>query len=348
MSVARHLVERKSEIHLGQVATSLDVNVRTLWNWRHSVTDGAPEKKIGRPTYTKSQHLHAIWQVGRELRRQGYPGWLAVSVGIRGSVPTRLIQHYVRGFKKKRSDRKKARIRRQRIKVEVVARDVIWVQDGTHVGRCGGEVLESQVMRDRGSLSIIGVQTGPVADHKEVLDMFKSVAGTRHGYPLVWSRDNGSMYAHEAVKAHMEVNEVIELRSLPRTPQHNGAAENTNREIKDVAELGLGCVLQNSHIAHVKMQKARVLLNKNRVRRSKGLKTSDELDERLPSVVGIDRTSFYQECQRRMRHSVAAAKTIRAGRLAEREAIFRMLEEHGLIKRTRGGKPYAPKPENFL
>ena len=64
--------------------------------------------------------------------------------------------------------------------------------------------------------------------------------------PLVWSRDNGSMYAHESVRIHMETHKVIELRSLPRTPEHNGAAENTNREIKDVAELGKGCALESS------------------------------------------------------------------------------------------------------
>lgn len=93
------------------------------------------------------------------------------------------------------------------------------------------------------------------------------------------------------------------------------------------------------------MEKARVLLNKNHVRRSKGLKTADELDERLPSVAGVDRTAFYQKCRSRMQLAVASAKTIRAGRMAEREAIFETLEEYGLIKRTRGGMPYAPKSE---
>ena len=53
------------------------------------------------------------------------------------------------------------------------------------------------------------------------------------------------MYAHESVRIHMETHKV-ELRSLPRTPEHNGAAENTNREIKDVAELGKGCALESS------------------------------------------------------------------------------------------------------
>jgi len=337
-----------TEVRLGKLARSLDVDVRTIWNWRKSVKDGMPEKKIGRPRYTPAQHRHAIWLVGRELRRQGYPGWLAVSIQLCGAVPTRLIQFYVRGFKKKKYDRKKARILRHRVKVEVVARDAIWAQDGTHVGRCNGENVESQVMRDRGSLAIIGVQTGAVADHDEVIQSFESVAEIRTRHPLVWSRDNGSMYAHAAVQAYMEAHQVIELRSLPRTPEHNGAAENTNREIKDVAELGVGCRLATAEFAHAKMARAQVLLNNNRVRRTKELKTAAEMDERLPSTAAVDRNSFYQQCRYRMKRAVDTAKSVRAGRLAEREAIFQTLEEYGLIKRTRGGKPYAPKSEIFL
>ena len=49
-----------------------------------------------------------------------------------------------------------------------------------------------------------------------------------------------------------------------------------------------------------------------------------------------------------MQLAVAGAKTIRAGRMAEREAIFETLEEYGLIERTRGGMPYAPKSEIIL
>jgi transposase InsO family protein len=362
MSVARYLADEKGnseapeksepKVHLGKAAQCLGVDVRTLWNWRRAEREreSSPLKKLGRPVYTETEHKLARWAVGRELRRQGYPGWLAVSRELRDSVPDRLIQLYVRGFKKKRSDRKKARILRHRVRVEVLSRDVIWGQDGTHVGRCSdsGVSVESQVVRDRGSLSIIGIQTGEAADHHEVLALLETVAQTREGYPLVWSRDNGSMYAHEAVSAHMASKQVIELRSLPRTPEHNGAAENTNREVKDVAELGIGARLPTPEFAHVKMQKARVLLNKNRVRGSKGLKTSDELDETLPSAKTIDRPRFYQICQERMTEAVAGGKTIRAGRLAEREAVFLTLEEFGLIKRTRGGKPYAQKPEIFL
>ena len=118
MRVGRHLVEDAPKIRLGKAAEVLGVDVRTIWNWKHSVRGGSPGKKVGRPSYTAIQHRSAIWRVGRELRRQGYPGWLAVSAALRGEVPTRLIQFYVRSFKKKRSERRKTRIVRHRVAVD--------------------------------------------------------------------------------------------------------------------------------------------------------------------------------------------------------------------------------------
>jgi len=49
-----------------------------------------------------------------------------------------------------------------------------------------------------------------------------------------------------------------------------------------------------------------------------------------------------------MKLAVVNGKSVRAGRLAEREAIFQTLDEYKLIKRTRGGKSYAAKSEIFL
>jgi hypothetical protein len=347
MKVGRYLVGEGKKIRLGVTAQSLDVDVRTLWNWKKEAKEGLLPKKIGRPVYTFLDHTQAIWKVGRELRRQGYPGWRGVSSALQGEIPDRLIQHYVRGFKKKRAERKRARLLRHRVKVEVLARDVIWGQDGTHVGRAQGKAVESQVLRDRGSLSVVGIQTGWTATHEDVLDLLKSTAEIRHGYPLVLARDNGSIYGHEAVLSHLHAYEVVVLRSLPRTPEHNGATERAIGELKYTAELGKGCHA-TIEIARAKMQKASTTLNKNRLRPSKELKTADQLDETLPSATDVDRSRFYNRCRENMKQAVSAGTTIRAGRLAEREAIFRTLEEFGLIKRTRGGKPYAPKSEIIL
>ena len=355
MKVGHSLLMEPSRGQLGVVARCLEVDPKTLWNWRREAQGGAPEKKIGRPTHSIEIHRQALWKVGRELRRQGYPGWRAVSAGLMGSTPDRLIQLYVRKYKEKREWRRKKRILLHQIRVEVLARDVIWGQDGAHVGRVLDEEardgqddgIESQVLRDRGSLSVIGLRTGEAADHGDVIELLEQTAQQRLNYPLVYCRDNGSIYNHEEVLQHLADRQVIVLRSLPRTPEHNGATECSIGELKDVAELGKGCRLSVDE-AKLKMEAAAKTLNKNRMRASKGLKTSDELDEKLARPEISKRDSFYQLCKARMNAALVSQKTVRAGRLAEREEVFRTLEEFGFIKRTRGGLPYVSKSEIIL
>jgi hypothetical protein len=355
MKVGHSLLKEQRDCDLGVLARCLDVDVKTLWNWRKEAQGGAPAKRIGRPRYSAEIQKQALWKVGRELRRQGYPGCLAVEEGLKGEVPTRLIQNYVRLFKAKREWRRKARILRHQIRVEVLERDVIWGQDGTHVGRVldGSDeedekgAIESQVLRDRGSLSVIGLHTGGPANHQDVIELLKCTARKRLTYPLVLCRDNGSPYHHDEVMKLLADEQVIVLRSLPRTPEHNGATECSIGELKDVAELGKGCRLE-VHQAKEKMDAAAMTLNKNRIRASKGLKTSVELDEKLARPEIGKRDSFYKLCKARMNAALVSQKSVRAGRLAEREEVFRTLEEFGFIKRTRGGNPYVSKSEIVL
>lgn len=349
MTVGHALLRGRKKSTLSLTAQSLDIDVRTLWNWRKEVSLGRPQKKTGRPRQSLAAHRHAVWKVGRELRRQGYPGWLAVSKGLAGSVPTRLIQQYVRKFKQRREQRKKARILRHQVRVEVLGRDVMWGQDGTHLGRDrdGGTAIESQVIRDRGSLTIIGLHTGESADHKNVVELIEATALTRECYPLVYGRDNGSIYHHPDVLAHLAEHQVIVLRSLPRTLQHNGATECSIGELKATAQLGKGCRLDVS-AAQTKMVTAAARLNKNRMRASKEFKTSSELDEKLARPEAGQRMLFYQVCRARMQAALLGQKSVRAGRMAEREEVFRTLEEFGFIKRTQGGNRYVSKSEIIL
>jgi hypothetical protein len=52
MKVGRYLVGEGKKIRLGVTAQSLDVDVRTLWNWKKEAKEGLLPKKIGRPVYT--------------------------------------------------------------------------------------------------------------------------------------------------------------------------------------------------------------------------------------------------------------------------------------------------------
>lgn len=345
--VGQILLEEGREIKLEPVARTLDVRVRTLSNWKRLAREAAPERKLGRPRHTKEAHHRAMWLVGRELKKQGYPGWRVISHALAGAAPDRLIQLYVSQFKERRKKRKAARIARNRVTVRVLARDTIWGQDGTHVGRSKKRrAIESQVIRDRGSLAFAGLQTGPMADHQDVLKLLKETARRRAGHPLVYSRDNGSMYEHEDVQRYMEKHQIIVLRSLPRTPQHNGATERSIQELKVATGLGKG-ELWDQQDSHSALVAAAARLNENRIRPSKGFKTANELDDTLPVGYNCGRDRFYRECRQNMAKAVQEAQTKRAARFAEREAIFSTLEKFGLIKRSRGGKPYVQKQEIF-
>jgi hypothetical protein len=340
MKVGQILLEEGRGIKLKVVAVSLDVTVRTLSSWKRQAREAAPERKLGRPSHTVDAHRRAMWLVGRELKKQGYPGWREIARALQGAVPVRLIQLYVRLTKQRRRERKSARIARNRVTVSVLARDVIWGQDGAHIGRNKSHAVESQVIRDRGSLAFIGIQTGPTAGHKDVLRLFEETAKQRAGYPLVYSRDNGSMYAHEDVQRYMEERQIIVLRTLPRTPQHNGATERSIRELKVATGLGKGELIDQQS-AHAALTAAIARMNKNRIRPSKGFKTANELDDTLPVGYTCGRDIFYRECRQSMARAVQEAQTKRAARFAEREAIFSTMEKFGLIKRSRGGKPYV-------
>jgi transposase InsO family protein len=181
----------------------------------------------------------------------------------------------------------------------------------------------------------------------DIVALLKTTALSRDGYPLVYSRDNGSPYHHPEVRALLAEEQVIVRRSLPRTPQHNGATERSIGELKQVSELGKGCKLEVTD-ARARMEHAAATLNKNRMRTSKDLKTATELDEKLARPETTQRDQFYKVCSRRMAAALVGQKSVRAGRLAEREEVFRTLEEFGFIKRTRGGNRYVSKSEIIL
>jgi len=71
-----------------------------------------------------------------------------------------------------------------------------------------------------------------------------------------------------------------------------------------------------------------------------GARTAAEIDRTLPSWDGVlDRRAFYDAACRAREHAVLGTVGARARRLAEREAIWRVLEDYGLVRRTRGGVP---------
>ncbi len=129
----------------------------------------------------------------------------------------------------------------------------------------------------------------------------------------------------------------MHVRSLPRTPQHNGAAEVMMREIKNDCMLGKKTVLYCEKNAHARLVNSIEKINKNRRRMSLSFKSSDETDEEM-KVHGkkIDRALFYEEYCTGLT-SIVNVGSAREKRMKERELVMCLLEKHEMILRKGNG-----------
>jgi len=335
MKVGQWLMEEKGQVPLKELAKRLDVSVRTLHNWRKEAEKASPSK-IGRPRHSEAMHRKALWLVGRELRLQGYPGWRAVSKGLKKEVSDRLIQLYVGKFKLRRQKRQRQLRAKHRLQVKIKSKNILWVQDGTHLGRHNKKSIEAQVIKDRGSQKIIVASTGHCATGNEVIELLETAKKVR-GLPLVWSTDNGAMYVDKKVEAYLQKEKVIHLKSLPQTPEHNGAAEIGMREIKKGSMLGKGRILDDITEAHSELVETVKKLNENRLRASFSYQTASAMDQKLLSVYSNEaRERFYAECTDGIKHVDNIGLSKRRERLAVRNVVLTKLQEYGFIELNRG------------
>jgi len=235
------------------------------------------------------------------------------------------------------------------VRTEVLASNVIWTQDSTHLGRIGFQARQAEVLKDRGPLRTVGLSVGRNATGRDVIDLFEAMKHVR-GLPLVAAMDNGPIYVCDEVVEYFQRERMVLLRSRTYTPQDNGAAEVGIGELKAVAGLGKGVQLQTTADTAAKLLAACETLDRNRPRVSKGYRTAMQLDYEMPRWYGrVYRDDFYRQAQNAMQSAAQDGMTARERRHAEREAIYSTLESFGLVKRTRGGRSTRPViPENIL
>lgn len=336
--------ELKPKISQKELARVLEVDPRTVRNWRKKKSF----PKLGRPAHGERAHRRAFWIVGREYLRQGRCGSKGIDEALGDSVATRLVQQYTRVFKSCEKRHERRRILPRRKAIEVLAKNAIWVQDGCQIGRrSDGTAIESQIVKDRGSLITVGLTTGKPARGREVVGLLAQLKEAR-GLPLVLGSDNGSAYVCEETQTYLRHEKVIHLPSLPRTPQHNGSAEVGIGEIKRCAQLKAAWIT-TPQAAHAKAVKAALVLNNNRLRQSKGFKTGAQLDETLVvSYHHVERRQFYEECSRRIEEAQLGISSWRERRMAKRDAIFETMERYGLVRRHGGGSQAPAKAEIIL
>jgi transposase InsO family protein len=322
------------------LAGQLGVTLRTLELWADPKRPPST-RPCGRPPASVASRRAAQRLVRRELVRQGKSvGWRKVAPVLLGQVPTRLVQECVARWKKHWRARERKREIRQRLHVEVLAKDVLWAQDATHVGRVDGRPVLTEVVREVATTRIVGLQVGAPACACDVQQLLRSVGEERGRLPLVHSLDNGGPYRSREFLRWLRNERVIVLRNIPHVPQHNAFAERANGELKAETGLRSARVLSHAGEARALLQEATDRLNHAHPRSSRGGRTAAQLDQILPAAENlVPRDLFWRTTRTSIARALRAAPTPRARLLARRTAILDNLESFGLIRRTRGGVP---------
>jgi hypothetical protein len=311
----------------GKLAAYLEVGVRSLWNWERA----NPSRRPGRPPCSESVKFRLLLAVRREFKEQGWTvGWRPIFDALL-TKHTSFLQDFVRDIKARHQARLEARLRRNRVHVDVLMCGAFVVEDGAQI-----QSSKVEVLKDRGSLKTVEAIVSKNITSKDVISGLEQLKATR-GLPLVLGTDNGSIYREKGVKRYLEKEHVIHLLSKVHTPQDNASAERGIGELKAEMNCDEKADFSTPEGVLLGLRKAVKKLS-FRKRASKGYKTSIELESQMPCWRGkIARESFYEQASRAIREAVSGKNSAKSQRVAEREAIFSTLEQFQVIKRTKGG-----------
>jgi len=322
------------------LARALGVPERTVRGWKARAH--LPRRRAGRPGRSREERREAFVRVAEEATRRGKaPGWRTAHGAL--GIPVRLAQETVRSFKRLQRRRAREGEMARRVSVKVHYRDVLWAEDGAQFGRVRGEPFLADVLRDVATTKTLAVTTGPAPTGDDITALLHCMKEDRGTLPLVLGVDNGAAQRSAEVARYCERERVVVLRNHPRTPQHNPFAERAIRELREESGLASDTPLRSEAQGARRLQEAWRRLDNLHRRPRHGHRTAAEVDATMPPwYPRLDRDRFYAAAQKAIEEAASACCTPRARRLAEREAIFRTLEDFGLIARTRGGEPLAP------
>ena len=312
---------------LKQVAELLEVSPRTLNEWKRIALENKSQRSKGRPK-SRPTLLEKL-KISREWKRQGYPGSRAVSRALPG-VRVRLIREVIASLKRRRRTRVAVRIKKTRLSIEsktpgnFVAIDGALLENGT-------EVI---VLRDRASLLTRLEMSQRRVKSADTLRAFQNLESMGR-LPLVVSSDNGSPFCSWEVTNYFRQKKIIHLRSLPHTPQHNGACEIAVREVKE------------SLVNGIPIDVCCEVLNERRKRRRLKYQTAREFDEkRFVHYDDSARAVLYDSVCSAVRVATMGTKGAKESRKLERTAILETLERFGLIKTNRGSQRSSAESED--
>lgn len=301
----------RRRLNLHDVAEALGVSERTVRNWCNQAKKDVP--KMGRPSHSPEKIKIAKDLVFEEMKAMGSPGWRPVAVALKGEVSVRLVQRFVAEYKL--TTKKKIESKR----MEIRGKNIIWSMDGA-ITKAEAK-SENQVIKDRGSRHWVGLKVCPIASSgQDVIDALDD-SFEKNGYPLVLSTDNGAAYTNKEVCRHLRKLKIIHLKSLPRTPQHNGAVEVGIKELREIMVS-----------KQIKLKDAMKVANARLRKYGNGWMSSESYYESADMVYNIkERELFYNECTKQLNALANQCPNLKKRRLQERELVFEELDRRGLI-----------------
>jgi transposase InsO family protein len=349
---------RKGDLAL--LSDVLGVPVRTLRCWRERAAE-APAV-MGRPPHTEDERRAALPLVLSAWESQGKSsgrGRVLKALQRMGrKVSESLVREHLRDIKAAHQRVLARRREAERVHVTVHARDALWSQDASHMARAEEGKVEALAVKDVAAVKVVGTSVGGPTRGMDVRALLERIELERGTLPFVLGMDRGPANRDRELLAWLRKRSVIVLFNVPRTPQHNAPIESFWSELKlELDALGelqmpiadasqgprslseAGVQTKTGHF-RVCVPRLVARLNTQRVRPSRGGYTADELDRILPHAEDlVDRACFYDTACAAIERAVQGITNARARQRAEREAIWRTLEEFGLVTRTRGRRP---------
>lgn len=313
LSLARRINEAgRRRLNLHDIAVAVGVSERTIRNWCKQAQKDVP--KMGRPSpYTAKDLARAKKLVSEQMKRLGSPGWRPIAATLKGKVSVRLVQRFVAEYK--RETKKKYVPKR----MEVSGKNVIWTMDGAIMKE--ESKTENQVIKDRGSRNWVGFKSCPRASCGQDVITTLNESIKQNGCPLVLATDNGAAYTSKEVCQHLRKLKIIHLKSLPRTPQHNGAVE---VGIKELREIMLNKEIKLKDAINVANARPRKYGNKWMDSQSvfkNGVMLYNKKEHEL----------FYRNCTKQLNALAKQPLNLKRKRLKERELVFEELAKRGLV-----------------
>ena len=345
---------------LAVLTREIGVSARTLFSWRHR---GGRVGRCGRPPRPQEERVQAraLIEPRWKALARGHQGWRTARAALERDklvVPTRLVQETLRGLRRERAQREREQRKKSRVHVEVLVRDGVWALDQFFIGRDAHGAMTALECGDRCTRRTLSLSLGPPACGKDVVALLEQAAHEHGGvWPFVVQVDNGSENINAKVAACLREHQVILLRNLPHTPQHNAFAEHNNGDLQRASGLdkasrrrakALECpvcladpgVLATGASCAAKLTLAWHALDVCTPRASLGNLTPCELDRIAPRAEDrACRAHFYTQVCQELECIARSGASKRDLRKQEREAIWCALERHGLVQRTRGGLP---------